>query len=140
MAVALGGRAAEEVVFGEPTTGASNDIEKLSEMARAMVMQYGMSDEVGPPQLGARDTDVFLGRSSVQANYSGEIAAKIDDEIRKLIAEAHETATAILNTHRDVLDKLAETLIEQETVDATELDKVWGHLPKWDAPTDVPTA
>lgn len=131
LAVLLGGRVAEEVVFEEPSTGASNDIEKVSEIARNMVTQYGMSDELGPQQLGQRDGEVFLGRQVSQANYSGELAAKIDSEIRVLVDEAHSTATQIITTHRETLDRLAETLIEKETVDSTDLKKVWGHLPTW---------
>jgi cell division protease FtsH len=131
LAMALGGRVAEEVVFGEPTTGAANDIEKVSNMARAMVTQYGMSDELGPQQLGTAQGEVFLGRTASQANYSGEVAAKIDDEIRKLVDEAHKTATAIVTTHRETLDKLAQTLIEKETADTDDLTAVWGHLPMW---------
>lgn len=131
LAMALGGRVAEEVVFGEPTTGAANDIEKVSNMARAMVTQYGMSDALGPQQLGSGDGESYLGRQASQANYSGEIAAKIDDEIRKLVDEAHETATAIITTHRETLNKLAETLIEKETADTDDLTAVWGHLPMW---------
>jgi cell division protease FtsH len=131
LAMALGGRVAEEVVFGEPTTGAANDIEKVSNMARAMVTQYGMSDDLGPQQLGTAQGEVYLGRTTAQANYSGEVAAKIDEEIRKLVDEAHKTATAIVTTHRETLDKLAETLIEKETADTDDLTQVWGHLPMW---------
>jgi cell division protease FtsH len=131
LAMALGGRVAEEVIFGEPSTGAANDIEKVSNMARAMVTQYGMSDELGPQQLGQTDSDSYLGRSSSTANYSAEVAAKIDSEVRKLVDEAHATATAIVTTHCDVLDNLANTLIEKETVDTTDLQAVWGHVPMW---------
>lgn len=133
LAMALGGRVAEEVIFGEPTTGAANDIEKVSNMARSMVTQYGMSDELGPQQLGQPDGEIYLGRQTSHANYSGELAARIDDEIRKLVDEAHETATAIVTTHRSVLDTLAATLIDKETVDTTDLHEVWGHLPMWTA-------
>ena len=132
LAMALGGRVAEEVVFGEPTTGAANDIEKVSSIARSMVTQYGMSDDLGPQQLGQPDGEIYLGRQTTHANYSGELASKIDDEIRKLVDEAHETATAIVLKHREVLDTLAATLIEKETVDTKDLNDVWGHVPMWD--------
>jgi cell division protease FtsH len=131
IAMALGGRVAEEVIFKEPTTGASNDIEKVSSIARSMVTQYGMSDELGPQQYGAADGEIYLGRQTSQANYSGEIASKIDDEIRVIVDEAYATATAIITTHRETLDRLAETLIEKETADTDDLNEVWGHLPMW---------
>jgi cell division protease FtsH len=138
LAMALGGRVAEEVVFGEPTTGAANDIEKVSSMARAMVTQYGMSDELGPQKLGAGGEESYLGRGASQANYSGEVGAKIDEEIRRLVDEAHQTATAIVTTHRETLDKLAETLIEKETADTDDLTAVWGHLPMWTGDANQP--
>ncbi len=131
LAVLLGGRTAEEVFFGEPSTGAANDIEKVSSMARAMVTQYGMSDSLGPQQLGSTESDQFLGRTSAQANYSGEIAAKIDSEVRALVDEAHKTATDIITTHKDTLGKLADELCEHETLGTEALEKVWGHLPYW---------
>ena len=131
LAVLLGGRTAEEVIFGEPSTGAANDIEKVSSIARSMVTQYGMSDELGPQQLGQPEGEVFLGRTTTQANYSGEIAAKVDSEIRKLVDEAHDTARAVIETHRDVLESLAAELIDKETVDAKALQEVWGHVPQW---------
>jgi len=131
LAMALGGRVAEEVVFNEPSTGASNDIEKVTDMARAMVTQYGMSDELGPQRLGEPQGEAYLGRMGTSANYSGEVAAKIDAEVRKLVDEAHRTATEIITTHRGVLDDLAAALIEKETVDSKDLDAVWGHLPSW---------
>ena len=135
MASALGGRTAEEVVFGEITTGAANDIEQVTEIARAMVMQYGMSDLVGPRQLGSGSSEVFLGKEyGHEANYSDEIAAVIDGEIDRFIEEAHETARAILTTHRATLDLLATTLIEHETLDNDELESVWAGIDPWNPP------
>ena len=132
LAVLLGGRTAEEVIFEEPSTGAANDIEKVSSIARSMVMQYGMSDVLGPQQLGAPDGGGYLGGGTPAANYSGEVGAKIDAEVRALVEEAHKTATALITTHRDTLHKLADELVEHETLDSAGLDKVWGHLPQWE--------
>ena len=95
----MGGRTAEELIFGDPTTGAQNDIEKATEIARAMVTEYGMSDALGPQQLGQKKGEVFLGRDfGHQANYSDEVAARIDAEVRKLIDDAHTEALDILVT------------------------------------------
>jgi cell division protease FtsH len=138
MAVALGGRTAEEIVFGEPSTGASNDIEKLSEMARNMVTRYGMSEELGPQAYGSSESDQYLGRSSMSANYGGEIAGQIDSEVRQLIQEAHDLAYSILTDNRDVLDSLADTLIEKETVDSKDLEGIWGHVEQLDIVEDIP--
>src|SRR4051812_6635465 len=132
LSMLLGGRTAEELIFEEPTTGAANDIEKASEIARSMVTQYGMSDVLGPQQLGSQQTEIFLGRDyGHQANYSDEVAARIDGEVRELIDTAHMTARAILTTHRAVLDQLAASLVEKETLDTPELMEIIGHLPPW---------
>jgi len=132
LAVLMGGRTAEELIFEEPTTGAQNDIEKATEIARAMVTEYGMSDLLGPQQLGQKQGEVFLGRDyGHQANYSEEVAGSIDGEMRSLITSAHATALAILTAHRAVLDQLAAALVENETLDTPELMKVIGHLAPW---------
>ncbi len=132
MASALGGRTAEEVAFGEITTGAANDIEQVTKIARAMVTQYGMSDLVGPRQLGSGNSEVFLGKEyGHEVNYSDEIAAVVDAEVDRFIDEAHETARAILTTHRATLDLLATTLIEHETLDQDELQAVWSGVDPW---------
>jgi cell division protease FtsH len=129
--VLMGGRTAEELIFEEPTTGAANDIEKASEIARAMVTQYGMS-ELGPQQLGRQDGEIFLGREfGHQANYSDEVASRIDGEVRLIIDTAHEEARSILHTHRRTLDKLAAALIEKETLDTPELMEIMGKLAPW---------
>ncbi|HZN13963.1 MAG TPA: ATP-dependent zinc metalloprotease FtsH [Acidimicrobiales bacterium] len=132
LGVLMGGRTAEEIVFGEPTTGAHNDIEKATEIARAMVTEYGMSELLGPLQLGQKHGEVFLGREmGQQANYSDEVAARIDSEIRLLVDHGHEEAKAILNYHRATLDKLAAALVEKETLDTPELMKILGNLKPW---------
>ncbi|HVM09752.1 MAG TPA: ATP-dependent zinc metalloprotease FtsH [Acidimicrobiales bacterium] len=132
IAMALGGRTAEEIVFGEITTGAANDIEKATQIARDMVTEYGMSEVLGPQQLGQKNGEVFLGRDyGHQANYSDQVAARIDEEVRAIIEDAHEEAKAILETHREVLDRIAQDLIEKETLDHHELEEIMGHLPTW---------
>ncbi|HEX6393331.1 MAG TPA: ATP-dependent zinc metalloprotease FtsH [Acidimicrobiales bacterium] len=132
MAMALGGRTAEELVFDEPTTGAENDIEKVTRIARAMVTEYGMSDELGPQQLGQREGEVFLGREfGHQANYSEEVAARIDRAVRGLIEEAHSRAGAVLTHHRATLDRMARELVEKETLDSMDLEAILGPLAGW---------
>ena len=124
LAVALGGRAAEEVVFGEITTGAADDIERASSMARAMVTEYGMSDKLGPRRFASRETEPFLGRDHVRGgDHSDELAAHIDEEISRLIDEAHDRARRILEEHREVLDRLAAALVSRETLAEDELDE-----------------
>jgi cell division protease FtsH len=117
----LGGRVAEEEVFGDVTTGASNDLERVTSLARRMVTQYGMSEVLGPQTFGEKEELVFLGREiGEQRNYSEEIAEAIDMEVRRLVHDAHERARDIVRTYRSKLDELAHRLIEQETVDAAE--------------------
>jgi cell division protease FtsH len=131
LAMLLGGRTAEELIFQEPTTGAQNDIEKASQIARAMVTEYGMSEDIGPQQLGQKSGEVFLGRDfGHQANYSEEVAANIDSEVRRLIDEAHQEASDILVTHRATLDKLADALVEKETLDTPEVTAILSEVPK----------
>ncbi|MCB0078704.1 MAG: AAA family ATPase, partial [Anaerolineales bacterium] len=118
IAGALGGRVAEEIIFGDVTTGASSDLERVTNMARSMVTRYGMSEKLGPLTYGDREELVFLGREiSEQRNYSEEVADQIDIEVRKIVEEAYQTAHAVLRDHREQLDRLAETLIETETLD-----------------------
>ncbi len=133
LAYALGGRTAEEVVFGDPSTGASNDIEKATNLARKMVMEYGMSDRLGPMRYGKPQGEVFLGRDYArQQDYSDEIASRIDEEVRYLINQAHEEAREIITAHRDALDLLATALIEKETLDAAQVAEVLKDVPKWE--------
>ena len=122
----LGGRVAEEEVFGDITTGASNDLERVTSLARRMVTQYGMSDVLGPQTFGEKEELVFLGREiGEQRNYSEEIAEEIDREVRKLVHEAHSRATTIIRESRAKLDELARRLIEHETVDASEFQAMF---------------
>ncbi len=131
LAMLLGGRTAEELIFQDPTTGAGNDIERATAIARAMVTEYGMSDQIGPQQLGAKNAEVFLGREfGHQINYSQEVAGHIDAEVRRLIEEAHEEAMEILVTHRKVLDRLAEALIEKETLDTPDVMEILADVPE----------
>jgi cell division protease FtsH len=125
MAMTLGGRAAEEIVFGEITTGASNDLEKVTETAKQMVMRYGMSERLGPRVFGHDRSMPFLGREfSAEPDYSDEIAREIDDEVRRIVEEAHQTAKDLLVEHRGDLDKIAKILLERETIDAEQFVKL----------------
>ncbi|MBI1802270.1 MAG: ATP-dependent metallopeptidase FtsH/Yme1/Tma family protein [Chloroflexi bacterium] len=122
----LGGRAAEEIVFQDITTGASNDLERATKIARAMVTQYGMSKRLGPRTFGKKDDLVFLGREiSEQRNYSGEIAELIDEEVRCIIDRAYLRAKQTLTTYRDKLDTLAKLLTETESVDKQQFDALF---------------
>jgi cell division protease FtsH len=126
----LGGNVAERLVFGDTTTGASNDIEKATDLARRMVTEFGMSDRLGPLSFGKRDEMIFLGRSmGEQRDYSDEVAQMIDEEVRAIIDRAYERATEVLTTYRDRLNNLAEKLIAEETVDQPEFEKLFDDLP-----------
>jgi cell division protease FtsH len=128
---AMGGRAAEELVFREPTTGAVSDIEQATKIARAMVTEYGMSSKLGAVRYGTEHGDPFLGRTmGTQADYSHEVAQIIDDEVRKLIEAAHTEAWEILTEYRDVLDTLAGELLEKETLHRAELQAIFGDVKK----------
>jgi cell division protease FtsH len=119
----LGGRVAEEIVFGEITTGAANDFEKATELARKMVTEFGMSDKLGPLTLGTKHGPVFLGRDLVESrNYSDEIAYEIDKEVRRIIDECYSRARQVLTDHQEVLDRIAKALLERESLDSEELD------------------
>jgi cell division protease FtsH len=119
----LAGRAAEDLVFDEQWTGASDDLEKATKLARKMVTAYGMSEKLGPLTFGDRDELVFLGREiAEQRNYSDEVAEEIDQEVRRIIDEAYSRAKAILITYRQKLDTIAERLIEVETIERTEFE------------------
>src|ERR671936_2555686 len=113
----LGGNAAERMIFGDTTTGSSNDIEKATDLARRMVTEFGMSDKLGPLAFGKRDELVFLGREiGEQRNYSDDVAKQIDEEVRAIIDQAYARAMDVLTKHKDRLDQLAEKLIAEETV------------------------
>jgi cell division protease FtsH len=121
MAMTLGGRAAEEIVFGEITTGASNDLEKVTETAKQMVMRFGMSERLGPRVFGHDRGQPFLGREfSAEPDYSDEIAREIDDEIRRIVEGAHQTAKDLLTEKREELDRISKLLLERETIDAEQ--------------------
>jgi cell division protease FtsH len=131
MGSALGGRAAEELVFHEVTTGAANDLERVTSIAKQMVMRFGMSEKLGPRVLGRNHDLPFLGREmSAEPDYSDEIAREIDDEIRRVIEEAHEAATRVLREHMDELHNLSVILIERETIDKEQFEKLLAGVPE----------
>ncbi|GAA2077150.1 ATP-dependent zinc metalloprotease FtsH [Pseudolysinimonas kribbensis] len=145
LAYAMGGRVAEEIVFHDPTTGASNDIEKATGIARKMVTEYGMSTDIGAVKLGQSQGEVFLGRDmGHQRDYSEDIAEKVDLEVRKLIDAAHDEAYSVLNANRDILDKLARELLEKETLDHEQLATIFADVrklperPQWLSSTKRP--
>ena len=118
MAMTLGGRAAEEIVFGEVTTGAANDLEKVTATAKQMVMRYGMSEKLGPRVFGHDHSQPFLGREmAAEPDYSDDVAREIDAEIRRIVEEAHQTARDVLLEHRDELDYTSEILLRRETIE-----------------------
>jgi len=123
MAMTLGGRAAEEIVFGEVTTGASNDLEKVTETAKQMVMRFGMSERLGPRVFGHDRSQPFLGREfSAEPDYSDDIAREIDDEIRRMVEEAHQAAKEVLTEHREGMDRISKILLEHETIDSEQFE------------------
>ena len=131
LAYALGGRAAEEMVFHDPTTGASNDIEKATALARAMVTQYGMTERLGAIKLGTSGGEPFLGRDyGHQRDYSEDVAAVVDEEVRALIERAHQEAWSILTQYRDVLDALVVALLDRETLDKGEIAEIFAPVAK----------
>ena len=131
LAMLMGGRVAEEIVAGDVTTGAANDIERATKVARQMVTEYGMSDSIGPRSLGQKQGEVFLGRDwGSTPDYSDAVAFEIDQEVRLLIDEAHDVALDILKENRDKLDALAAVLLEKETLDREEVEKFFGDVEK----------
>ena len=145
MAMTLGGRAAEEIVFHEVTTGAANDLEKVTSTSKSMIMRFGMSEKLGPRVLGRGHDQPFLGRDyGAEADYSEEIAREIDDEIRRVIEEAHELALAVLREHMDELHKISLILIERETIDRDQFERLLAGedensvFPEVEAPAALP--
>jgi cell division protease FtsH len=150
LAYAMGGRAAEEMVFHDPTTGASNDIEKATKVARAMVTQYGMTERLGAIKLGQDSGEVFLGRDmGHQRDYSEDVAALVDEEVKKLIENAHDEAWEILVDNRAILDRLVLELFEKETLDKAQIAEIFRDVrvraprPAWTGssrrvPSDLP--
>lgn len=128
---AMGGRVAEEIVFHDPTTGASNDIEKATGIARKMVTEYGMTTDVGPVKLGSSSGEVFMGRDMGHGrDFSERIAERVDAQVRGLIEQAHNEAYEVLNANREVLDRLALALLEKETLDHIELAEIFKDIQK----------
>ena len=137
LAMLLGGRTAEELIFADPTSGAANDIEKATTIARRMVMEYGMSDELGPMQYGRPTGEVFLGRDyHRQQDYSDEVAAFIDAEVRKMINAAHVEARTILERHKDAMERMVTELLDHETVDRDRVAEIFADVPKWEHASD----
>ncbi|MBU4464892.1 MAG: ATP-dependent zinc metalloprotease FtsH [Actinobacteria bacterium] len=144
---AMGGRVAEEIVFHDPTTGASNDIEKATNIARKMVTEYGMTMDVGPIKLGAASGEVFMGRDMGHGReYSETVAERIDKQVRELIEQAHNEAYQVINDNRDILDKLALELLEKETLDHLELADLFTDIkrlpprPQWLSSSERPVS
>ena len=136
----LAGNVAERLIFGDMTTGASNDIEKATDLARRMVTEFGMSDKLGPLSFGKRDELVFLGREiGEQRNYSDEVAKTIDEEVRAIIDKAYERAQEVLTTHKDKLVALAEKLVAEETVDSEGFEALFSDLPPKENRHGAPT-
>ena len=145
LAYALGGRVAEEIIFHDPSTGAANDIEKATSMARKMVTEYGMSEKIGAVKLGQSQGEPFLGKEMGHArDYSEDIAAIVDQEVRRFIEAAHDEAWYALNDNRDVLDRLVLELLEHETLNAKELEEIFADVqrrpvrPTWLSSEDRP--
>jgi cell division protease FtsH len=131
LATTLGGRAAEEIVFNEVTTGAANDLEKVTHTAKQMVMRFGMSEKLGPRVLGRGHDQPFLGRElGAEPDYSEEVAREIDDEIRRIIEEAHATAQDVLRDHMDELHRISAILIERETIDKEQFERLLAGEPQ----------
>jgi len=134
----LGGRASEEIVFGDITTGASNDLERATKLARSMVTQYGMSDALGPLTFGEKDELVFLGREiGQQRNYGEEVARAIDEEVKSFVNEAHNRAHQILLSKRTALDAISQRLMEVESLDASDLNAIIASAQESLVPTSV---
>jgi cell division protease FtsH len=136
----LGGRAAEEIIFNDITTGAANDLERATDLARAMVTRYGMSETLGPRTFGNREELVFLGREiSEQRNYSEEVAQQIDQEVKRIISHAYNKAKEILTTYRAKVDAVANRLIHEETIEGAEFEAMFAETPRLPAmPAPVP--
>jgi cell division protease FtsH len=138
LSMLMGGRTAEELTFGDPTTGAADDIEKATTIAMAMVTEYGMSDAVGPRKLGHTHGEVFLGKEvGHEPNYSEHVAASIDDAVRSLLEAAHDEAREVLSLHRATLDRLADALVEQESLDEDQLAELFAGIEVWDGGDSV---
>jgi cell division protease FtsH len=141
LAMFFGGRVAEEIVFGadKVTTGAGNDIERATALARRMVTQFGMSELIGPLAVGDKEQEIFLGREFAQRREISERTAQmVDDEVKRLVDEAYARATTIILEHRELLDRIADALLERETIDREDLDRLVKNLPL--PPRNLPPA
>jgi cell division protease FtsH len=119
---AMGGRAAEDLVFGHLSTGAANDLKQATEQARRMVCQYGMSDRIGPISLGDEGSDVFLGRDFLsRKEFSEHKSQEIDEEVTRILHDAYDVAKQLLTDHRELLERVSAALLERETLEGTEL-------------------
>jgi cell division protease FtsH len=140
LAATLGGRAAEELVFNEVTTGAANDLEKVTHTAKQMIMRYGMSEKLGPRVLGRNQDMPFLGREmAAEADYSEDLAREIDGEIRRVIEEAHVRARKVLEEHMEELHRLSQILVERETIDKDQFLKLLEGAPEAEVFPEEPT-
>ena len=125
--ILLGGRAAEEIILKEFTTGAGNDIERATALARKMVCEWGMSETMGPLSYGKKEEAIFLGREfATHKDYSEETAQKIDSEVSRIVSEGYEKAKGLLNEHIEILNRLAEELLEKEVLNTAEIDEIIG--------------
>ena len=139
--ILLGGRAAEELVLKDFTTGAGNDIERATALARKMVCEWGMSEAMGPLSYGKKEEQIFLGREfATHKDYSEKTAQKIDDEVSRLVMTSYESARQILSDRMDILNRIALELLEKEVLNAAELDVLIGIKPAQDAPNPAPEA
>ena len=131
LAMLMGGRVAEELIFADPTTGASNDIEKATEIARRMVMEFGMSEKLGPMLYGKGTNEVFLGRDyGRQQDYSDEVASSIDEEVKSLLSDAHIVAGKILAKFKKQMEEMVKVLMEKETIDREEVARIFNKIKK----------
>jgi len=129
LAIMLGGRVAEELVLGHMTTGAGDDIEKATDLARRMVCEWGMSERLGPMTFGKKEEQIFLGRDFTQMkDYSEKTAIEIDNEVHRIIMESYERAKGLLGLNLTVLHKMAEVLLDKEVLDGTEIDEIIKHF------------
>jgi cell division protease FtsH len=125
LSILFGGRAAEEIVLGQTTTGAGNDLERATELAHKMVCEWGMSEKLGPITFGKKEEEIFLGRDFTQrVDYSETTAVQIDGEVRRLVLETYERAKLLLRRNLDVLHKMAEALLERESLDGADIDEI----------------
>jgi len=138
ISVLLGGRVAESIVFGDVTTGAQNDLERATQLARQMVTEFGMSEKLGPVTLGRKQHEVFLGKDIVEdRNYSEEVAFAIDQEVRRIVDQCYDKAREILETNRAKLESVARLLLEREVIEAEELEELLNGGPSFSQRGDV---